>query len=277
MFEMKNISDDAYFKIGSIYSGMKDPIDRHKDLVVSTSWMKKVYKTNLYHELLFGNNEVDEDLQEIFDIGSAFHAYVLEGRDTFIERYHVSDTVDASRDTTRISKQDFEFIKSSYKNIEIAYSNMVDGQSVEMAIFGEISGVPFKCKIDKLNIRAFKDGRYESVEIVDLKSTYFSAFGLKKDHNGERRKLRYMLSDVGYDLQFYIYQTMVEHWLESIGQQCPVSFALLTASKETYEVQKFKLGSEMYESGKAKFDSCFGDIQSFIRYGKDSLADEEIL
>lgn len=273
-WEIKDISDEAYFSIGDISKEMS-PVDSHDKLVVSNSFIKKVFKTNLRHELIFGDNEVDEDLQEIFDIGSGFHAYILEN-DEFGERYHISDAVDASRETTRISKQDFEFIKASHKNVEIAYPNMLDGLNVELAIFGELNGVRFKCKIDKLNIEQ-SSGKFTHVEIVDLKSTYFSAFGLKKDHNGERRKLRYMLSDVGYDLQFYIYQTMVEHWLESINQHCTVSFALLTASKETFEVQKFRLSSKMYDSGKAKFDSCFGDIQSFVRDGKDRLNDEEVL
>jgi len=274
-WQIKDVSDDAYFSVGDIFNGMTNPIDRHSSLVVSNSFLKSVFKTNLHHRLICGEEEIDEELQAIFDTGSAFHAYVLENKE-FNKRYHVSDILDASKETTRISTNDFKFIEEAYKNVQIRYPRMLDGEYVELAIFGEIDGVPVKCKIDKLNVVRNGD-RYISVEIVDLKGVYFDPFKLKKASNGERWKLRNMLSDIGYDLQCYFYTRMVEEYFASCGVHCEISFSLLVASKETYEVQKFRIGHEMYDSGKQKFDSVWNDVRDFVLNGKDSLSDEEVL
>jgi hypothetical protein len=71
---------------------------------------------------------------------------------------------------------------------------------------------------------------------------------------------------------------LVEGWLKSIGQsQCEVKFSLIVASKETYKVQKFRVGHEMLLSGEEKFRSVWNDVVSFVSFGKDSLIDEEVL
>lgn len=275
MFEIKKITDEAYFAYGNIFNGFEKPIDRHEELVVSNSFMKSVFKTNLHHQLIVGNEEVDEELQQVFDTGSAFHCYVLE-HDEFYDRYHISNVQDATKNTIRIGKPEFEFIEASHRNIGEKYPQVLDGENVELAIIGEIDGVKVKCKIDKLNIK--KSGnRYLHVEILDLKGVYFNHFKLKKSPGGERWELRKMLSNNDYDLQAYFYTKLVENWLESINQHCEVSFSLLVASKDTYECQKYRVGAEMMETGRLKYESVWNDIRDFVLFGKDRLVDEEVL
>lgn len=272
----KDITDEAYFKIGDIFGGMDEPRDRHKELVVSNSFLKKVYETNLYHYLEDGFEEIDEDLQEVFNLGSAFHCYILENKE-FGERYRVSDTIDASDERVRIGLGEFKFIEQSAMSIEKKYPYLINNENAEITIIGEIDGVPVKCKIDKLHIEA-KGNRYTMVEIVDLKGVYFDMFKLKKDSNKDRWELRKMLSKNGYDLQAYFYTKLVEGWLASIGQaQADIRFSLVVASKETYKVQKFRVGHEMLLSGEEKFRSVWSDVVSFVSFGKDSLVDEEVL
>ncbi|MFT7880877.1 MAG: PD-(D/E)XK nuclease-like domain-containing protein [Sulfurimonas sp.] len=274
-WEIKNIADETYFSYGNIFNGFESPKDRHEELVVSNSFMKSVFKTNLHHYLTVGCDEIDDDLQEIFDTGSAFHCYVLE-HDEFYDRYHVSNVKDATKNTTRIGETEFIFIEASHRAIEEKYPEVLDGENVELTIIGEIDGAKVKCKIDKLNIK--KSGtRYISVEILDLKGVYFDHFKLKKSPSGERWELRKKLSNNDYDLQAYFYTKLVEEWLQSINQHCEVSFSLLVASKETYQVQKYRVGPEMMETGRIKYESVWPDIRDFVLFGKDRLVDEEVL
>ena len=78
MWSIKKITDETYFSIGNIFNGFESPMERHEELVVSNSFMKSVFKTNLYLHLITRGEEINDDLQQIFDTGSAFHCYVLE-------------------------------------------------------------------------------------------------------------------------------------------------------------------------------------------------------
>lgn len=275
MWQIKDISDDLYFSIGDIFNGFDSPLNRHSELVVSNSFIKQVFDTNMYHRLVAGAIEVDKKLQGIFDVGKAFHCYVLENSQ-FHDRYRVSDIKDATSELIRVSTQDFVFIQRCFDNIVKKYPYIVNEENTELSIFGAIDEVPVKCKIDKLHIE--KSGKvYQRVEIIDLKGVYFDPFKLKKDSNKNRYELRRKICDAGYDIQAYFYTRIVEEWLSSINQYCEVSFSLLVCSKETYQVQKFRLGSEIYESGRLKFESVWGDIRDFVLYGKAKLIEDEIL
>lgn len=273
---IKKISDEAYFKIGDIFNGLKEAKERHTELVVSNSFVKQVFERNMYDIVTHGLPPVDDKLQlEVFNPGSAFHCYLLENEE-FNDRYHVSNIKDPAQDKVIINEVDMAFIKGVHKNAAIKYPDLLDGQYVELALFGEIDGVPVKCKIDKLKI-VKKGNIYLSVEIIDLKGVWFDFWKEKKDQFKSRWGLRKKLSSNGYDLQSYFYKRMVEAWLHSIGQHCPVDFSLAVASKETYDIQKFKIGAEMMESGEAKFRSVWGEISDFAKHGHAALIDEEEL
>ncbi len=275
-WEIKNIEDESYFKIGSIFGGFDEPQDRHKELVVSNSFLKKVYETNLHDYLLDGNEEIGEDLQEIFDIGSSTHCFVLENK-FYNERYRVSDTIDASDERVRIGLEEFKFMESVYLTINKKYPYIADNQNAEITIMGELDGVNVKAKIDKLHIESV-GGRFTRVEIIDLKSTYLNFFKLKKSSAKDRWELRKKFCDLGYSLQAFFYTKLVTEWLHSIGQtQCEVVFSFVVASKDTFQVQKFIAGSEMMIDGEERFNSVWSDVRSFVLYGKDSLINEEVL
>ena len=225
------IPDEDYFGIGCIFGGMDEPVDRHKEIVISASTLKAHVETNLFFWLMNGGETISDDLQEIFDVGSAFHCHVLEAKD-FKSRYLVSDTVDASEERVRISSNEYKFIDASTKEVAEKYPYLMNGENVEIAITGVIDGVPVKCKIDKLHIVADKDGRFLSVEIVDLKGVWFNPFKQKKSPSKDRWELRKKLSATGYDLQAFFYKKLVEAWLESIGQNFPVKLAFVVSSKK---------------------------------------------
>ena len=73
MSKLINISDAEYFATGEV------DILNHEDLVVSNSLLKQIFHRGLYDVLCGGGQEISDDLQEIFDLGSAFHTFLLEG------------------------------------------------------------------------------------------------------------------------------------------------------------------------------------------------------
>jgi len=272
MFAIDKITDKEYFKRGDIWGGFAPAIESGKDLVVSASLLKSIFSTNLYHKLVSEKEEITPELQTIFDVGSAFHCYVLERRD-FDERYQVTD--DLADHRTLISKDSFEFIKKSEQNVFAKYPEMLDQEFCELAIFGELDGVKVKCKIDKMNIKYDEMGGYKHIDIVDLKSVYYKPFAKKKSANGDRYELRRELSSMGYDLQAYFYKLLVEKWCDSLGMFPTINFVLLTASREDCSVQKFTIGDEMMASGESKFDSVWSQVVSFVNDG--TVEKEEIL
>lgn len=275
-WEIKKISDESYFKVGDIFNQIEEPRKLHDKLVVSNSFIKQVFERNMYDIATHGLPPVPEKLQlEVFNPGSGFHCYILE-HDEFEERYHVSNVKDPLQEKTIIGEVDMAFNKGVYENVKEKYPDLLDCQYVELALFGVIDGVPVKCKLDKLKIT--KQGkRYLEVEIIDLKGVWYDFWKLKKDQYKSRWELRKKLSSNGYDLQAYFYKKLIEAWLHSIGQHCPVTFTLAVASKETFEIQKFRVGAEMLESGEAKFRSVWGEITDFVKHGHTTMIEEEEL
>ena len=265
MFEIKKIPDDEYFSIGTV------DILKSNELVVSNSWLKKVFNKGLYDTLISLDEVIDDDLQKIFDVGSGFHCYILE-RDEFEKRYYISDTSDPIEDRVRISTEDFQFIEGVHKSIKMKYPDILDGEDTELVILGEIDGVKTKSKIDKIVM--YTNGR---VDIIDLKSVYYDFMKMKKSSDGTHYKLRKQITDQDYDLQAYFYTRQVEEWLTGQSKNYDVSFSLLLASKETHDVKIYRLGIEMVESGRQKFDSVWGDIVNFVNTGANSVDRYDIL
>jgi len=198
MPKLVNISDEDYFSTGEV------DILNHKDLIVSNSLLKQVFQRGLFDVLLGGGQEISDELQIIFDVGSSFHAFILEGKDVFDERYYVAEIDNALETRVRISKEDYEFITKSYDSIKLKYPELLDGESVELALFGEIDGVKTKSKFDKLVI--YDDGKGNGVvKIIDLKSTFLNFYKLKKNQYGESSELKRKLMMLDYDLQSHIY------------------------------------------------------------------------
>jgi len=270
MFQLaKDISDDDYFALGDIFSdAIKDPVDLHSELVVSNSFLGQVFKRGLFN-VLYDKQDVSDDLQEIFNLGSAFHCYVLE-HDQFYLRYYVKDYIDEDaekRGLKRVSKDDFAFIEACFKKILFMYPKVVHNDMNEVVITGEIDGVPVKCKIDCLII----DGR--DVDIIDLKGVWYKFFSKYTTSSGDRVGLRKSLSENNYDLQTYFYRKIVTELLMQKNIYTQPSFSFLVCSKDnkSFDVQMFRTGSEMDASGEQKFQSVWNDVKDFYLEGKDSV------
>jgi len=269
------IKDETYFKIGDIFGGMKEAIDRHEELVVSASFLKNCVNSSLYSVLMGEGFKPDNELKKALIVGSAWHCYILENIH-FEDRFYVADFPIATQTKNFIDKLDLEFIEETHKQIEKKYPEMLDNQYCEATITSEIDGVPCKCKIDKMLV-TMKGNRIIDVDIVDLKSVYFDPFKKSKGSNGDLYGLRRELSSLNYDLQAYFYVKMVESWLQSCGQHANVSFSILTGSKDTHDVQKFRVGEEMMRTGEEKFNSVWGEVKAFVQMGKTQVSRELVL
>jgi len=266
--EFKNLDDVDYFALGKI-----DPLNE-KALIISASFMKKVFSTDLYH-VLTTPQIIGDELQYIFDLGSAFHCYVLEPLD-FDTRYYVSDFKNIQEKRTFIKEKDFIFIQECYKNIKIKYPSILEeSEHNEVAFRCSFNDVPYKAKIDKLII-------HDSgvVEIVDLKSVFFdlysSSYGRNSD--GILWKLIKEMKKLHYDLQGYCYVKCVKEYFDYHKYEySDIIFSLLLASKDSYDVKKVTFSSEIMSSGKEKFNFVFPQIKSFYDFGISKVEDSEYL
>jgi len=257
--------DNAYFSRGAIY------FFNHKKLVTSASFFKAVFDTDLYHVLKVGIKKPDDDLQKIFDLGSAFHCFILEPNH-FLDRYYVSDYKKIEDDKIYINSKDFEFIQEVYKAIEIKFPWILEEfEHNELTLTCEFDGVPYKCKMDKVMIR---DGKYI---ILDLKSVFFDLYSkrLSRDSDGFLWKLSKELKNLNYDLQSYCYYKAFKIYLESEGTTADVEFQFLLASKDTFDVKLVAVGAETLQSGKDKFDYVFSQVKSFYDFGYEKVEYKE--
>lgn len=261
--------DKVYFMIGKIN------IFKHKDLVVSASFLKNVFVKDLYEVLLKGSPKIDAELQYVFDVGSAFHCFCLEAN-YFLERYYVADYKNEFEDTNKIyiNSIDYEFITECYNNIKLKYPYILDESNMnEVVVLTKFDGIPYRAKIDKL----IDTGR--EILVIDLKSVWFDFYGKKYKRNGEglRWGLIKYIKELNYDLQGYAYWKAITLYLEAEKVDKPVFFSLLLASKETYAVKLIRFSPEMLASGKEKFDLIFPEIKSFYDGGYEFVVKDEII
>ena len=265
--QLINITDEEYFSIGKI-----DLFD-HNQLVVSASFLKQVFDRDLYEVLIKGSGTISDELQYMFDVGSAFHTFVLESRE-FDSRYYVSDYKSLQEDRKFISSIDYDFIVGCYNNIKIKYPYILDeSDQNELVITTNFDGVPFRCKIDKL----VQIGN--TIKVIDLKSVWFDFYGkeYKRNKDGIRWGLIKYIQSLNYDIQGYAYIKAVKRYFEDIGISVDVEFLLLLASKDTYDVKMVKFSPEMIQSGKDKFKIVFPEIQQFFNGGIEYVEQEEII
>jgi len=192
---IEKMEDKAYFSIGAI------DLHRHKDLVVSASFLKNVYDEDLYQVLSMGSMPIDDELQYIFDLGNCFHCYCLEPKE-FEKRFYIAEYKNEFGSETRmyINTLDFDIVIKLYNNIKKKYPYMLEESEFnEVVILTNFNGVPYRCKIDKL---IEKDNE---IEIVDLKSVWFDFYGKKyrrKSDNIRWGLLNY-IKELNYDLGEY--------------------------------------------------------------------------
>lgn len=267
--KLKKISDKDYFLIGKVN------FFNHKELVVSASFLKQVFERDLYDVLIKGEKSIDAELQYMFDVGSAFHTFVLEANH-FEERYYVADYKNEFESNTRtyINSEDYEFVVQCYNNIKLKYAYILEESNMnEVALFTNFDGTPYRCKIDKLLDKDIE------IKIIDLKSVWFDFYGkkFKRNKDGIRWGLVKYIQELNYDLQGYAYWKAIKTYLESKGIDKEVSFSLLLASKETYDVKLVKFSAEMMANGKEKYDLIFPEIKSFFDGGYEFVEQEEII
>ena len=264
------LSDEAYFNIGKV------SIFHHEELVLSVSTLKQIWKKDAYEVLVKDNKqEVDAELQYVFDVGSAFHCFVLEHED-FEKRYYVSETKNAFDDTNRvhIKTEDFEFIQGAHEQIKLKHPSILEpSEWNEVTILTTLDGVPFRAKIDKLI------DLQDEIVVIDLKSIWFDFYGKKyaRGGDGQRWGLIKYFKELNYDLQAHCYTKAIQTYLDHHNINKRVTFKMLMASKDTCDVKMVQFSSEMMQSGEMKCDTVMPELRAFYQQGIKQIEKDEIV
>lgn len=267
--QLRKIEDDDYFSIGSV------DFFNHKDLVLSASTLKSIFKSDAYEVLIKQNRqEISEELQYMFDVGSAFHAFCLENKE-FYKRYYVAEIKNSFEEKkTFIKEEDFEFIQGAFNSIKLKYPYILEpSEWNEITILTKISGVPFRAKFDKII------DTQDEIIIIDLKSVFYDFYSkkFKRDVNGIRWGILKELQSLDYDIQAVAYIKAIQTYLDYNGINKNVVFKILLASKETKQVKMVTLGSETLEYGEKKFDLIYPELQAFYHHGSVQINQEEVI
>jgi len=262
------IPDEKYFSIGNAKN--------YKELVVSQSWLKEVFKFGLYPVLngfeTFGDN-TSKQTERSLKIGTAFHCMLLEGHDVFMDRYSIGDI---EKGKITVSHGDYVSIKDMVDRASKMYPTDANLQESELAFLGKYEDVNVKLKVDKINNILGKNGGLVSVEIVDVKTVWFDPYSLYRSPTGERKGLKKMLFEqLHYDLQAFFYTKMIEEYLVSMGIHVQVDFSFLLVSIDNEKIMKVRCGADVFETGKMKFDTVWNDVREYALSGY--VSDVEIL
>ncbi|MEI6747368.1 MAG: PD-(D/E)XK nuclease-like domain-containing protein [Methylococcaceae bacterium] len=190
-------------------------------------------------------------------IGSAVHCAVLEP-EHFAQRYIVAPDVDKRTKAGKeawaeleasgkvvLSHADFMMVSSiatSVMNHPTA-SKLLTGGAAEVAVFGEIDGVPAKCKCDYLR---------EGVAIIDLKTT---------DDAGDFSR---SVSKWGYHQQAAWYQDV----MISIGQPVRAFIFVVVEKSAPYAVATYELSEEWIEIGRQQNQRALSLFKNCTESGK---------
>jgi len=257
--EILKLEDEAYFNIG-----VQD-IEREKELVVSNSLLKRLIERGIYDvTVLDKQSPISDTLQESFNIGSAVHCRILEPKE-FEKRFYISDRVDPYHEGIQIKPKAFEFMKEVIRVIKLKYIELMDGEGAEYTITWKMNDVKCKLKADKIVYHT------RGVDIYDVKTTHEDFFKLGTASNGDRWELRRLLQKLNYDLQAYFYTLGVEAWAREKGITGEVNFYFVFISTTTSDVQVFKVGERLHETGREKFNSIWWDIVDFVKFGKSAV------
>ena len=266
----KKISDRDYFSIGGT---------KGDDIVVSASMLKDVYNRGLYKHLV-EPFEIDDKLQEIFAIGTAFHSFILEPKE--FEKLYTFEK-DPFSDRKLLDKDVKDFLELSKDKIKLLYPEFLETYKGENGLYsynetvfiGEIEGVKVKGKFDRVVI----DTKKKIVTVYDLKSIYKPLAKVKRDSSHKAWELKRSISEFNIDLQMAWYKKLIREYLVTtygdIGMQFDIVCKLLFASKEDNHIQMVRLSDdEALVKGDEKVDITFGEVKNYVLNGQ---IDKEIV
>jgi hypothetical protein len=270
MVVAKKIADRDYFSIGGT---------TRDEFIASASALKDIYDRGLY-KYIVEPFEVDDKLQDIFAIGTAFHSFILEPKE-FEKNYTFEKDPFSNRKL--LDKNTKDFLELSKDKIKLLYPDFLktyngeDGlySLNEMAFVGEIEDIKVKGKLDRVII----DIKKKIATIYDLKSIYKPLAKVKRDSSHKAWELKRTINEFNIDLQMAWYKRLIREYLITTygdaGMQFDIVCKLLFASKEDNNIQMVRLSEdEVLLKGDEKVDIAFGEVKNYVLNGQ---IDKEIV
>lgn len=194
-------------------------------------------------------------------VGNYTHSYFEspEAHAQFIEK-NKEAMVSSRGKTAGQIKSEFKVADKMIESLEkedlfnlIYHGNSDDMVIKEKILTGFIHGVPFKCKIDSLNI---SNGYFVDLKTMDTISGEKFSPAIHRYTKG----VVYNVLEYNYDLQMYIYQTLIE---QEYGY--PFTPYIVAVSKEKVpDKEIFRVDQAVIDSGKEIFESYIDTIGSIL-------------
>jgi len=239
---------EGFFSSSTLKDMLKDPELFHAKYITKTLEMK-----------------VSAQLQSAFDIGSYFHAAVLEP-DVLEKEFVIADVARRAGKEWRDAQEAAEEkgatcltadqVKTANVLVEAVQDSpiameLLESGEAEASLFWELMGCNVKVRADWLQLSE------EESYIVDLKSTT----GSVRDPHGIRKKIE----SLSYDLSAALYVDTINSWIEKTNQPYAKieTFYWTFASKDQGTCRTYASTELMLEVGRAKYQKALAEIKKF--------------
>lgn len=219
-----------------------------------------------------GTAKQEDNGNESFKVGSAFHCAILEGREELDKRFYISSDIPrkgtiAWRELEQMhgdktilsgpSVKDFNNLMERWDKAIlfmddgncVDIKDLIQGGRAELSLFTELEGYKVKCRFDYVIDVGPKIIAY------DLKSTRYGYL--------TQKRIQGIVDELQYDIPAGLYTKIGE---KLFGK--PVEFKFIIASKYTNHVKVVRTRRDFIEQGWTKCLECFKIYSRCKKYGK---------
>lgn len=254
-------------KKGIYYDLSNEEYHNQKDYLSSSMIKLILQNPELYYKTYVKNEKqaVSEELNKVFDVGTAIHARILESHVyektvTFYSKRKQGKEWDEFKEANKdklilgdVQKMQLDRMYDSFMKSELG-PKLISGGKSEVSLFTSLESTNIRVRADYINESEGK--------IFDLKSTSGIISEDKFNYNLESKLY-------GYDLQAALYVDAFSKLVRPRGYENsnPYEFYWVVMSKDFDDIKFFKASPELIEQGRKKYKKALSLIKEYEQNG----------